>query len=155
LKNWLKLKIPSLNMKDIHGNEIKEQPELIVPKTIAGMLTNKRYTKLRKMGIKAEEIAALCLLHERGQYPGERLFSATKKKEILSKKYKKLRKSAEKEIVAKYREMRAEMRESLKKAKAQLESEGVDFEKLNAEAKEQQMKIKEALKEEIKKSGRG
>ncbi len=133
---------------------VKEQPETIIPETIGGMLTSKRYARLRKMGIKADEIAALVLLHERGQYPGQNLFLAQKKKEILTKKHKKLRLKAQKEILAKFREMRGEWKESLLKAKKELEGEGVDFDKARTESEQRQKEIKELVKEEVKKIGR-
>lgn len=138
------------NMENKGEEGSKDNP--IVPKTIAGMLPSARYAQLRKMGVKVEEIAALCVMHERGQYPGNRLFVAKKKKEILSLEYKKLRKKTEKEIRAKFREMQAEWLVTLRAAKAKLEAEGVDFKKEAEKAKIRGKKITEVVKKEVKKS---
>ena len=137
--------------KDVHGNELKEQPELITPETIAGMLTKERWEWLRKKGITVNEIAALSIMHHRGQYPGQRLFTSKSKSHILDKRYKKLRLKTEKEVRKKYQSMRAEWIQELKHTKAKLEAEGVDFEAVNKEAGERNKKIIEVVKEQIEK----
>ena len=114
---------------------MSEEKEVVIPQTIGGMLKSGRYAWLRKKGIKTDEIAALVLMHERGPYPGERLFTGKNKRTILDPKYKKLRKQTEKEIGSKYREMRKGMEASLLKAKEKLAKEGVDWDKVTEEDK--------------------
>jgi hypothetical protein len=126
--------------------------DVIQPLTIGGMLKQERYKKLRQMGLKADEIAALCWLHEKGEYPGELLFSGTKR-QILSTKYRRLRIAAVKEVNKKFRQMRKAMIETLKKTKEKMESEGVDFKSANQETKQLQEELKEKYgKNRIKKT---
>ncbi len=137
-------------MKDIHGNELKEQPEVVTPKTMVGMLHSKRYAQLRKMGVKMEEIAAIALMAERGQFPGERLFTAKKKRELLTKEHKKVRNQTVREIQAKYQEMRRKMVRILKKSKKDLEKQGVDFDAEREKSKERIEESRKIVKEALK-----